>query len=182
MIYLVIVSKVWHKLWSYWRWKFKFNYSWSKWCFSWKDLWMQGLPMKHYEGKLLIHLIVSPKDILKSLGSISLTESRQLQNWTCDTDTPVAEKVRGFLFVCFGGEKLLFPFDYVFYTCFPTKAFLEAWSMVLLLMERNRSNFALKDSFIWPWLMVPTISDIEGNHWIKICWEEGRRERGFEYC
>lgn len=68
MIYLVIVSKVWQKLWSYWRWKFKFNYSWSKWCFSWKNIWIRGLPRQHYEWKLLIHLIVSPKDTLKSLG------------------------------------------------------------------------------------------------------------------
>ena len=45
MIYFVIVSKVWHKLWSYWRWRFKFNYSWSRWCLSWKNIWIHGLPM-----------------------------------------------------------------------------------------------------------------------------------------
>lgn len=72
----------------------------------------------------------------------------------------------------------------VFFLCFvtlyPTKAFLGAWAMVL--MELNRSNFALKDSFIWPWLMVPTMIATEGHHWIKICWSgrEGERGRGLE--
>lgn len=140
--------------------------------------------MQCYEWKLLIDLIVSPKDTLKSLRFISLTESQQLQNWTYDADTPVAGNVRGssFVFLClFCWRVSTTPFWRCILCLFPpTKALLGAWAMVLLLLECNRSNFLLKDNFIWPWLMVPIIFDIGGHHWIKICWGRGGKEGGLE--
>lgn len=137
MIYLVIVSKVWHKLWSYWRWKFKFNYSWSEWCFSWKNIWIHGLPRQHYEWKLLIHLIVSPKDILKSLG-IHIPHRKaaasELNLWYRHSS---GWKWKRFCLFCWREATTFF---LCFVTLCPTKAFLGAWTMVLLFMELDRSN------------------------------------------